>query len=69
MSLTKEYGYNDVGECFTFADPNETWHFEILGPGKGKIGAVWAAVRIPDDEVGVSANASRIRSINPDDHR
>jgi dipeptidase len=65
--LTKEYGYNDVGECFTFADKNETWHFEILGPGRGKKGAVWAAVRIPDDEVGVSANASRIRQINLDD--
>ena len=65
--LTKEFGYNDVGECFTFADPNETWHFEILGPGKGKIGAVWAAVRIPDDEIGVSANASRIRKINLED--
>jgi dipeptidase len=65
--LTKEYGYNDVGECFTFADPDETWHFEILGPGKGKVGAVWAAVRIPDDEVGVSANASRIRTIDLDD--
>ncbi len=65
--LTKEFGYNDVGECFTFADPNETWHFEILGPGAGKIGAVWAAVRIPDDHVGVSANASRIRQIDLDD--
>ncbi|MFO7617239.1 MAG: C69 family dipeptidase [Bacteroidales bacterium] len=65
--LTKEYGYNDVGECFTFADPFETWHFEILGPGKGKVGAVWAAVRIPDGEVGVSANASRIRKLKLDD--
>ncbi len=62
--LTKEFGYNDVGECFTFADPQETWHFEILGPGKGKIGAVWAAVRIPDDEIGVSANSSRIRTLD-----
>jgi dipeptidase len=62
--LTKQYGYNDYGECFTFADTKETWHFEILGPGKGKKGAVWAAVRIPDDHVGVSANASRIRQIN-----
>jgi len=62
--LTKKYGYNDAGECFTFADPLESWHFEILGPGKGKVGAVWAAVRIPDDEVGVSANASRIRTLN-----
>ncbi len=65
--LTLEYGYNDWGECFTFADPEETWHFEILGPGRGKIGAVWAAVRIPDDEVGVSANLSRIRKLNLDD--
>ena len=62
--LTKKFGYNDVGECFTFADPKETWHFEILGPGKGNIGAVWAAVRLPEDHVGVSANASRIRQIN-----
>ena len=58
--LTKEYGYNDWGECFTFADPNEVWLFEILGPGRGKVGAVWAAVRIPDDEIAVSANAHRI---------
>jgi dipeptidase len=65
--LTKTYGYNDYGECFTFADPQETWHFEILGPGAGKKGAVWAAVRIPDDQVGVSANASRIRQINLND--
>jgi len=62
--LTKRYGYIDIGECFTFADPKETWHFEILGPGKDQIGAVWAAVRIPDDRVGVSANASRIRQLN-----
>ena len=65
--LTKEFGYVDSGECFTFADPNETWHFEILGPGKEKKGAVWAAVRIPDDCVGVSANASRIRQIDLND--
>lgn len=65
--LTREYGYNDWGECFTFADPQETWHFEIMGPGKGKKGAVWAAVRIPDDEVGVSANASRIRTLDLND--
>ena len=65
--LTKTYGYTDYGECLTFADPQETWHFEILGPGEGKKGAVWAAVRIPDDHVGVSANASRIRQIDLDD--
>lgn len=65
--LTKEYGYIDGGECFTFADPNEVWFFEILGPGEGKKGAVWAAVRIPDEEIAVSANASRIREIDLSD--
>jgi dipeptidase len=35
-----------------------------MGPGRGKKGAVWAAVRIPDDEVAVSANAPRIRRID-----
>jgi dipeptidase len=62
--LTREYGYNDWGECFTFADPKEVWHFEIHGPGKGKKGAVWAAQRVPDDEIGCSANAGRIRAID-----
>ncbi len=63
-ALTREYGYTDAGEAFTFADPNEAWIFEILGPGKGKKGAVWAAVRIPDDSVFVSANAPRIRKLD-----
>jgi len=65
--LTSKYGYTDWGECFTFADPKEVWHFEIFGPGKGKKGAVWAAQRVPDDEIGVSANAGRIREIDPAD--
>ncbi len=62
--LTKRYGYNDWGEAFTFADPDEVWFFEILGPGQGKVGAVWAAVRIPDDEIAVSANAHRILELD-----
>jgi dipeptidase len=62
--LTKIYGYNDYGEAFTFADKDEVWFFEIMGPGRGKKGAVWAAVRIPDDEVAVSANAPRIRKVD-----
>jgi dipeptidase len=65
--LTKQYGYIDWGECLTFADPEEVWFFEILGPGAGKVGAVWAAVRIPDDEIAVSANSVRILELDLDD--
>jgi dipeptidase len=67
--LTKKYGWNDSGECLTIADPKEVWHFEILGPGKGKTGAIWAAQRVPDEEISCNANASRIMEIdlqNPD---
>lgn len=63
-ALLKEYGWIDGGECLTIADKNEVWHLEIVGPGKGKMGAVWAAQRVPDDHVGVNANASTIREIN-----
>jgi dipeptidase len=62
--LVKEYGYGDSGECLTFADPKEVWHFEIMGAGLAEIGAVWAAVRIPDDQVGVSANIPRISTLD-----
>lgn len=65
--LTKKYGWNDYGECLTIADKEEVWHFEIVGPGKGKVGSIWAAQRVPDDHISVNANASRIRQINPDD--
>ncbi len=67
--LLKEYGWNDYGEALTIADKNEVWHFEVVGPGKGKIGAVWVAQRVPDDHVSVNANASTIKEIdldNPD---
>ncbi|MBQ4026982.1 MAG: C69 family dipeptidase [Bacteroidales bacterium] len=65
--LAQKYGYGDSGECLTLADPKEVWQFEILGCGKDEIGAVWAARRIPDDHVGVSANIPRIGSINRKD--
>jgi dipeptidase len=62
--LVAQYGYGDSGECLTFADPKEVWHFEIMGGGPFEIGAVWAAVRIPDDHVGVSANIPRISTLD-----
>ena len=67
-SLTKQYGWNDDGECLTIADTKEVWHFEIVGPGKGKVGAVWVAQRVPDDHISVNANASTIKEINLEDN-
>jgi dipeptidase len=65
--LVKEYGYGDAGECLTFADAEEVWHFEIMGAGPFEVGGVWAAVRIPDGQVGVSANIPRISTLDLDD--
>ena len=62
--LLAEYGWNDYGEVLTIADKNEVWHLEIVGPGKGKKGAVWVAQRVPDDHISVNANASTIKAIN-----
>lgn len=62
--LIKQYGYGDWGECITIADKNEVWQMEIFGEGPDKIGGVWAAQRIPDNHVGVSANISRISKID-----
>ncbi len=62
--LIKEYGYCDSGECLTIADPKEVWQFEVMGQGPLEIGGVWAAQRIPDDHVGVSANIPRIGKLD-----
>ncbi len=62
--LVKEYGWNDYGECLTIADPKEVWHFEIVGPGKGKVGGIWAAQRVPDDHIAANVNASTIKEID-----
>lgn len=63
-SLVKDYGYGDWGECITIADKKEVWQMEIVGEGPDRIGGVWAAQRIPDHHVGISANISRIGVID-----
>ncbi|MCG8410942.1 MAG: C69 family dipeptidase, partial [Bacteroidales bacterium] len=62
--LIKEYGYGDWGECITIADKNEVWQMEIVGEGKNVVGGIWAAQRIPDGHVGISANISRIGELD-----
>ena len=62
-SLVKEYGYYSSGESFSIADKNEAWIMEMLGKGKGNKGAVWVAIRIPDDCISAHANQSRIQQI------
>ncbi len=63
-TIAEKYGYGDTGECLTVTDPKEAWQFEIVGVGKNKIGAAWAAQRIPDGHVGISANIPRIGKID-----
>lgn len=65
--IAERYGYGDGGECLTVADPKEVWQFEIVGVGKNKIGAAWAAQRIPDGHIGISANIPRIGKIDRSD--
>lgn len=59
-----QYGYHGAGECLTVIDKNEAWMFEVFGAGPAGKGAVWAARRIPEGEVGVSANRSRITTLD-----
>ncbi len=59
--LVQEYGYNSTGESFAICDPKEAWIVEIIGKGPGRKGAVWVALRVPDDCISAYANSSRIR--------
>lgn len=59
--LVEDYGYGSEGESFTIADPNEVWVMDMIGKGPGRKGAVWVAVRVPDDCICGHANQSRIR--------
>ena len=79
-AMIEQYGFQyyrapHAGVALPIADGKEAWLMEIFGPGEewtansGKPGGVWCAQRIPDGEIGCSANRSRIGKVdlkNPD---
>ncbi|MDE6696342.1 MAG: C69 family dipeptidase [Muribaculaceae bacterium] len=67
-SLVAQYGYASEGESFTIADKNEVWVMDMIGKGAEK-GAVWIAVRIPDDAICAHANEPRIRQVDLKDKK
>ncbi len=77
-AMIEEYGFlyyraPHAGVALPIADGREVWLMEIFGPGKDwtpesrRSGGVWCAQRIPDGEVGCSANRSRIGAVDLDD--
>ncbi|MDE7414446.1 MAG: C69 family dipeptidase [Muribaculaceae bacterium] len=64
--LVNKYGYASEGESFSIADKDEVWVMEMIGKGAEK-GAVWIAVRIPDNAISGHANEPRIRKVNMKD--
>ena len=68
-TLANTYGYNSEGETFTICDSKEAWIMEMMGKGAGSKGAVWVALRIPDDAICAHANQSRIGKFNMKDKK
>lgn len=77
-AMVEEYGFlyyraPHAGVALPIADGQEAWLMEIFGPGadwtpeSGRPGGVWCAQRIPDGEVGCSANRSRIGVVDLND--
>lgn len=74
-AMAEQYGFQyyrapQAGVALPIADPRETWLMEIFGPGSdwtpesGRPGAVWCAQRVPDGELGCSANRSRVGQVD-----
>lgn len=77
-AMIEEYGFlyyraPKAGVALPIADGHEVWLMEIFGPGQdwtpdsGRPGGVWCAQRVPDGEIGCSANRSRIGVVDPRD--
>lgn len=67
--LVEKYGYASSGESFTIADKNEVWMMEMIGKGRGEKGAVWVAIRIPDNAISGHANQARIHKFDRKDKK
>jgi dipeptidase len=74
-AMVEQYGFQyyrapHAGVALPIADKKEVWLMEIFGPGEkwtadsGKPGGLWCAQRIPDGEIGCSANRSRIGKVD-----
>jgi dipeptidase len=74
-SLAEKYGF--IADCGTgseglaIADKEEVWILELFSigdlwdPNSGEPGVLWAAQRLPDDHVTISANYSIIKELDP----
>ena len=78
-SLAVKYGYYAIGtgdpakpvyagaaEAVAVGDKTEAWMMHII-TGPNNASAVWAAARVPDDQVAVMPNAMIIREMDLDD--
>jgi dipeptidase len=75
--LMDTYGFlpscGNESECLAIGDKNEVWILELfsVGPdwksGNGQPGALWAAQRLPDEQISMIPNWSIIKQINIQD--
>jgi len=76
-AMVERYGFQyyrapHAGVALPITDDKEAWLMEIFGPASdwipdsGRPGGVWCAQRIPDEQVGCSANRSRIGKVDLD---